>query len=89
MSEEMTLEEIYKTLDEMGRRWPSNVVARPAIEKFTGEIYKKKYLANEDSSKRGPDKKFLIGGVVVYPVTAVVEWLKSRAAKSWAERKAA
>jgi hypothetical protein len=35
-------------------------------------------LANEDSLKRGPKQKIMVGRVVGYPRAALIEWLRER-----------
>ena len=74
-------------IDAMADKWPSTICARGAISEFTGGVYSPKFLANEDCAQRGPIGKILIGGQVCYPVTSLIEWLKSRSSSSWAARK--
>ena len=63
----------------LGERWGSELVARAEVSRFTGGAVSPKTLANADSSGVGPAERILIGRNVVYPVTALVEWLRGRA----------
>ncbi len=63
---------------EMANKWPSAVVARSEIKKFTGGAFSGGYLANEDSRGRGPAERLLVGKRVVYSVRSLVEWLERR-----------
>lgn len=62
----------------MADRWPSSIVARTEIERFTGGIIREKYIANLDSQGRGPAGRIRIGRKIAYPVTEVIRWLESR-----------
>jgi hypothetical protein len=81
--------EIEKSIEAMAARWPSPVVARKAIKEFSGGILSAKTMANEDCNGTGPQGRFLMMNQTCYPVESLVAWLKSRSAKSWAERKVA
>ena len=63
---------------EMADKWPSAVVARVEIERFTGGIMSAKYLANLDSLGEGPTR-IRCGRKVGYPTTDLVAWLRARA----------
>lgn len=63
---------------EMADRWPSTVVARREVPRFTGGALSAGHLANEDSRGAGPRNRFRIGKVVAYPVVDLVEWLEAR-----------
>ena len=62
--------------NEMVARWPSSVVARAEVKKFTGGGISPKTIANADSDGTGPAERFFIGRRVCYPVSALVEWLR-------------
>jgi len=66
--------------DQMAARWPSEVVARTAIKRFTGEMISGKYIANLDSEGKGP-VRITIGRKVGYPVKELVDWLRGRSPK--------
>jgi len=80
--------EIEKVIEKMADRWPTPVVARKAIREFSGGVLSPKTMANEDCNGTGPEGRFLLMNQVCYPVANLIEWLKSRSSKSWAERKA-
>jgi hypothetical protein len=63
----------------LGKKWSSGLVARSAIEDFTGGLYTATTMANFDSKKEGPHGAFKIGRAVVYPTVALCDWLISRA----------
>jgi hypothetical protein len=63
----------------MADRWPSSMVARTEIERFTGGIISEKYLANLDSQGRGPAGRVRIGRKIAYSVNSVIRFLESRA----------
>ena len=76
-----------KVLESLGTRWPSEIVARKEIGKFTGGILSARTLANMDSRGDGIPERFLLANQVAYPVSAVIAWLKERSAESWKSRK--
>lgn len=64
---------------EFAERWPSPIVARDQVHRFTGGLYKPKHLANLDSLGQGPDERIRIGKrKIAYPVESFVRWLESR-----------
>ena len=62
-------------------RWPSSICARTEVPSFSGGIVSEKYLANMDSSGKGPKNRFRLGRKIVYHVDDLVEWLESRASE--------
>lgn len=64
---------------ELAKRWPSPIVARHEVSKFSGGAIHPRTIANMDSRGEGPKGRFRIGKKVCYPVESLVEWLKSRA----------
>lgn len=69
--------------DKMADCWPSAIVARTEIKKFTGGMMSRKYLANLDSQNLGP-ARVKMGRKVGYPVNGangLVEWLRERSEK--------
>ena len=79
--------ETDRVLEALGDRWPSEIVARKSIGKFTGGILSARTLANMDSRGDGIPERFLLANQVAYPVLAVIQWLKSRSAADWKSRK--
>ena len=65
--------------NEMAARWPSSIVARAEIKKFTGGGISSKTLANADSKGIGPAGRFIVGRRVCYPVPAFINWLRQNA----------
>ena len=65
---------------EMAERWPSAVVARTEVDRFTGGLMSSKYIANLDSQGAGP-ARLVCGRKVGYPVKDLVAWLRGRSNK--------
>lgn len=63
---------------EMMDRWPSPVVARTQIERFTGGLLTAKYLANLDCQPGQGPARVVCGRKVGYPVRELVQWLRER-----------
>jgi len=80
-------DQIRESFEKLKDKWPSSVVARTSIKKFTGGLYSPGYLANEDSRGAGPEGAFTVGGKKAYPVESVIQWLVGRSSLSWSERK--
>ena len=66
-------------LSSLAWRWPSSIVARGEIEKFSGGIINRQTLANLDSAGKGPSGRIRIGRKIAYPVAEVIKWMESRA----------
>ena len=62
---------------EMANKWPSAIVARQEVDKFSGGVISGKYLANLDCQGLGPSR-VVIGRKIGYPVNALIEWLRDR-----------
>lgn len=60
------------------KAYPCGFIAREEIEKATGGVLSRKYLANLDSLGQGIQGRFRVGRKIVYPTIRVVEFLKSR-----------
>jgi|GEM_PF-3896378 len=65
-------------LSHLAAKWPSSIVCRREVGKFSGEVLSEKYMANLDSLGMGP-KRFYIGRRTVYIVSDLIEWMESRA----------
>ena len=62
----------------MADKWPSPIVARTEIEKFTGGLISEKYLANLDCQGKGPAGRIRIGRKIVYSVAELIKFLEKR-----------
>lgn len=62
---------------EMADKWPSAIVARTEVDKFSGGMMSSKYIANLDSQGVGP-VRVQVGRKVGYPVQHLVRWLRER-----------
>lgn len=72
----MEASEIVKQLVD---RWPSAIVARSDVSKFSGGVLHPRSLANHDSLGTGPAERVNIGRKVAYTATSLAEWMASRA----------
>ena len=70
---------ISPTVKALVDRWPSPIVARAEVKKFSGGAITGRYLANLDSAGSGPPGAFRLGGKVVYETAGLAEWLGARA----------
>lgn len=89
MTEEEKISAIHQMIDAMAEAWPSPVVARKAVNKFSGGTASGKSLANHDSCGTGVEGRFLLCGQTVYPKENLCAWLKTKAAAGWKTRKRA
>jgi hypothetical protein len=62
----------------MKKTWPSTLVARSEVGRFSGGVISPPYLANLDSKGEGPAERIRVGRKICYPVNALVDWLKER-----------
>jgi hypothetical protein len=72
------LEEDFRLLKEA---WPSALVARDQIERFSGGIITSKYIRNLDSRGLGPAERIRTGRKISYNVDILIMWLKDRSTK--------
>jgi hypothetical protein len=63
----------------LANSWPSPVVARTELLRFSGGALHPRYMANLDSRGEGPPGRMRIGRRVVYPVAALITWMEARA----------
>jgi len=65
--------------EQMAEAWPSEIVARGQVGKFSGGLVNPRALANLDSQGRGPARRIKLGERrVAYPVHDFVCWLRKR-----------
>ena len=69
--------EMIDVFREMADKWPSAVVARTEIERFTGGLITSKYQANLDSAGLGPES-VKVGRKVGYSTITYADWLRNR-----------
>lgn len=62
---------------QMVDRWPSGIVSRTEIGRFSGGVLTPKYMANLDAQGRGP-ARVVCGRKVAYPLRELVEWMRER-----------
>ena len=66
-------------LGHLAKNWPSSIVARREIRKFTGGTISPGTMANLDSRGKGPEGRFRVGRNTAYPIESLIKWLESRA----------
>ncbi len=64
----------------MKKAWPSAIVARSEIGRFSGGILTPGNLANLDCLGEGPER-IRIGRKVAYPVDTLISWLAKKSTK--------
>lgn len=69
---------LENTIEAMVKGWPSAILARTEVERFTGGIMNPKYQANLDSLGKGPER-IRIGRKIGYMTRTYADWLKSKA----------
>jgi len=62
----------------MADKWPSAIVARSAMDKFSGGLVSVKTMQNLDCAGDEGPTPFKCGRKVYYKVSDVVAWLESR-----------
>ena len=77
----MNKKSITSRLDfsDLAKKWPSTIVSRGQVGKFTGGMVAAGTLANADSAGNGPAGRFRIGKKTGYRVENLIRWLESRA----------
>ena len=62
----------------LAENWPSAIVARSEVGRFSGGVVSPAYMANFDSQARGPRNRLRVGRKIAYPVQDLVRWLEAR-----------
>ena len=57
--------------------WPSAIIARTEVGRYSGGLLNPKTMANLDSLGQGPEK-VVVGRKVAYATKAMAEWLRGR-----------
>lgn len=69
-------------IDAMAEKWPSTVVSRQELYRFSGGILNGRTQANRESKRDGRAlKPFRIGKKIFYRVQDVIDFLKSEISK--------
>lgn len=63
--------------EQLVEAWPSPLVARSEVGKFSGGLLHPRTMANEDSRGNGPIR-IIVGRKVAYPTKQLAEWMRSR-----------
>ena len=71
---------------EMADRWPSTILSRDQVSKFTGGLLSARYLANLDSKGLGPARIIKVGRKAGYRVEDFIAWLEARMTEEIAKR---
>jgi len=65
-------------VEDLVSRWPSAVVARSEISRFSGGLLSRGTLANLDCRGEGPPVRLRVGRRVAYPTDVLAKWLAER-----------
>lgn len=65
--------------EEMAKTWPSGLVARSEVGRFSGGLLNGRTLANLDSAGMGPPNRIRVGRKIAYPVRDLIRWIAGRA----------
>ena len=66
-------------LKNLADKWPSAIVSRDEIGRFSGGTVSARYLANLDSKGKGPKNRVKVGRKIGYETRALISWIESRA----------
>lgn len=69
------MKDIY---EQMAEKWPSAIVSRREVGKFSGGLLNSRTLANLSSRREGPPQIKMGNQRVFYPVQDLVAWLRAR-----------
>jgi hypothetical protein len=75
------MEKSGEVLKSLAEKWPSSIVARSEVRKFSGGLLSEKTMANMDSRGEGPAGRIRVGRKICYPVVNLVGWMEGRAQK--------
>ena len=67
-------------LSSLADKWPSSIVSRSEVGKFTGGLLNSRYIANLDSKKEGPPR-IRVGRLICYQVNDLITWMERRSSK--------
>jgi hypothetical protein len=62
----------------LAEKWPSTLVARTEVGRFSGGLLNEKSMANHDSAGTGVKDRIRIGRKICYSVDSLINWLESR-----------
>ena len=62
----------------LAEKWPSAIVARSEVGKFSGGLLHPRSMANRDSEGTGPRNPIKVGRKVAYFVDSLLEWMQER-----------
>jgi hypothetical protein len=68
----------FDAFEKLAEKWPSTLVARQRVREFSGGALSPKLLANLDCEGRGPAGRMMVGRQIVYPVDALIDFMKHR-----------
>jgi hypothetical protein len=64
---------------ELQKSWPSPIIARSEIGKWSGGLLNPRTVRNLDCSGDGPRNRLRVGRKTAYRVVDLIDWLRSRA----------
>ena len=69
---------IKQEIRAMADKWPSTIVSRGEVGKFSGGFVHPRTMANLDSRGEGPSGRVRIGKKSGYTVPTLIDWLITR-----------
>ena len=74
-------------LSSLKKNWPSDIVARDAIAKFSGKVLHPRSMSNLDSRGEGPPR-FYFKRRVFYPIDPLIKWMEQHVRKAVVQKEA-
>jgi hypothetical protein len=71
------VEKLKESFEDLARSWPSAMVARTQLSKFSGGLLNPRTLSTLDCRGKGPFK-IKVGRLVMYPKRDLINWLIQR-----------
>ena len=68
-----------RDFSELAENWPSPIVARKEISRFSGGLLHPRTMANLDSKGEGPKGRIKMGRTVGYFVDSLIDFMNARA----------
>ena len=73
---------MHDSLAQLEALWPSTIVARSEVGRFSGGLLNPRTIANRDSQGTGPRNRLKLGKSVGYSVHDLLEWMDKNLTKA-------
>ena len=77
MKSYLEIERIKELFEDLSKSWPSSVVARTQLSKFSGGLLNPRTMSSLDCRGQGPFH-IKVGRLVIYPKRDLINWLIQR-----------